>query len=1251
MQVSEAEGGWRIRYPEGLPIVERREEIVQLLREERVVVIAGETGSGKTTQLPKMCVEAGLAAGGRIACTQPRRVAALSISKRIAEELGVEWGREVGAKIRFTDKTRSETRIKVMTDGMLLNELQRDRDLREYSVVLVDEAHERSLNIDFILGYLKRLLERRKDLTVVITSATIDTAAFAAAFGGAPIVEVSGRMYPVETLWRPVEELLEASGEMTYVDAVAQAVEEVVGWNRPGDLLVFLPGEKDIREVKDQLEKRSIGRAEILPLFGRLSGPEQERIFRGSRYRKIILSTNIAETSITIPGIRFVVDSGLARISRYSTHTHTRRLPIEKIPQSSADQRRGRAGRVSEGVCVRLYSEQDYKSRPRYGVPEILRSNLAEVILRMTVFRIGNIRDFPFLEPPNERAIRAGYELLVQLGALDEEHMLTPLGRRLAHLPVDPTVGRMLLEAQREGCVREVLVIAAGLSIQDPRERPMEAAAEADRMHARFRHEESDFLGLLKIWEAYHDEMERLSQNQLRKFCRGHFLSYLRMREWRDIHTQLTRSLKETGKVRINTEPAEYEQIHRSLLSGLLSGVACHDEGNEFRAARNRKVCLFPGSVLYRKNAEPKRKKKKAVKAAAPVRPAAKWVLCGEYVETSRLFARTVARIDPRWIVRVGAHVVKSKYSEPFYDEKGERVLIRERILLYGLEVEARNRACLGIDAKAAMEIFLREALVEGRMRTRMGFHEANQKLLERLRERQTRLRAGSLWGLEENLYQFYADRLGPIGSPGDLRTYLRENYNGEDTVLYAQENDLLPQGGEEDAAEFFPDHAEINGLRLPLEYAYQPGEESDGATLRIPVERFEEMGAERLDWLVPGYLRQRIEYLLRGLPKDLRKRLFPVAERAQELGGRVQPEGGPLVGQLTRLLREVYQIPVREADWQESVVPEHLRPRIEVVDRKERMVAAGRDWAQVRRQYAAAVRADGGGAGRERQRIWAAGKGRYEREGVRLEQLPSLERALRLGDVAGVPVKAYPGLEAAGNGANLRLWETEARARAASRAGLPALCESAMGRDFGWFQRDLGKELKRVALAFAQWLTGEQLLAESLRLLRGYLFAVEDPLPVDRDKACALCEQARERMRGLAPRYVDLLETIAAERDRTVADLAAQSPWRAEVDALVHGRFLRDLDYERLRHYPRYLKAIRMRRERAARNPAKDAGKAKAVLDFIRRYNGLKASPAQMRRLRWLLEEFKVQCFAQELGTEGKVSAKTLEAAFAEVE
>lgn len=1241
-----------IRYPEDLPIVAHREAILGLIRANPVVVIAGETGSGKTTQIPKMCLEAGLAEKGKIACTQPRRVAALSISRRIAEELGVEWGHEVGAKIRFTDKTRRDTLVKVMTDGMLLTEIQGDPDLRAYSTILVDEAHERSLNIDFLLGYLKQLLKRRHDLKVIITSATIDTEAFSKAFDNAPILEVSGRLYPVETVYAPIDELLEDTGETTYIDGVVRSLEEIIDWNKPGDILVFLPGEKDIREVRDMLDGRGFKRVEVLPLFGRLTAQEQDRIFKRSQFRKIILATNIAETSITIPGIRFVVDSGLARVSRYSAHTHTRRLPIEKIAQSSANQRKGRAGRLSEGVCIRLYAEQDFKSRPDFSMPEILRSNLADVILRMIAFRIGDIRTFPFIEPPSERAIRSGFELLEQLGALDKNQGLTPLGRKLAHLPVDPTVARMLLEANKEGCLREVLVIAAGLSIQDPRERPMDLAKAADEMHRRFRHEESDFLTLLNIWNAYHEEMERLSQNQLRKFCKSHFLSYMRMREWRDIHSQLQRTMREIREFHDNREPAEYDQVHRALLSGLLSGVAMHDEGNLYRATRNRKVMIFPGSGLFKKTERQGKRKGGKAAPTGPKSQTAKFILSAEFMETTRLYARTVARIDPLWILRTGKHVLTHKYTDPSYDEKGERVVARERILLYGLEIATKRTAYLKIDPKAATEIFIREALVEGRIRTRLPFHEANQELVEAAKEQRTRLRESSGWALDERLYAFYAQRLQGVGSFGDLKAFIRDHHGGKDAFLRLTESDLMESSEAEDELAAFPDKADFGGIAIDLEYAYKPGEEDDGATLKIPVEEFESVDAARIEWSVPGYISQRIEFLLRGLPKAIRKQLFPLADLSQELSLKVNPGKGPLVDQLTDLLKELRGIPVRRADWATEVVPEYLQPRIEVVDQRKRTVAKGRDWAVVSRQYAEAVKARfEKGEDRGKLQIWKDGCARYERTDVRPENLPDLPEVLELGNIAGLPVKAWPGLELEGKRIHLRLYQELDTALAKTRSGLPALCELGLGREFGWFERDLGKELKRVALGFVFMMDSGTLHEESLFMLRRYLLRCPDPLPVGQSRVKEVTDRARLEMKGLVPKFVDQLAEIQRRREAVLELAGRNSPWEVELNALVHKRFLRECELPRLGEYPRYLEALSLRIRRARQNPSKDAEKARPLVAFIQRYQKLKTPAVVKRKLRWLLEEYKVQVFAQELGTAGKVSHKVIEAAFSEAE
>lgn len=1239
-------------FPPDLPITARAEEIIGTIRKSPVVVIAGETGSGKTTQLPKMCLAAGLGVAGKIACTQPRRVAALSVSRRIAEELRVVWGREVGAKIRFTDRSGDDTYIKMMTDGMLLAEVQGDPELSEYDAVIIDEAHERSLNIDFLLGYLQQLRARRPDLKILITSATIDTQAFSEAFDAAPIIEVSGRTFPVEVVYSPIDELLEESGDLSVIDGVAKAVENIVRANQPGDILVFLPGEKDIREARGLLEDLRLGRAEILPLFGRLSNEEQQRIFAPTQARKIILATNIAETSLTIPGIRFVVDSGLARVSRYHAQTHTRRLPIEPIARSSADQRKGRAGRVSDGVCIRLYPEQDYLARPKYATPEILRSNLAEVILRMTAFRLGRIEDFPFLNPPSTGAIRAGYGLLQDLGALDEERKISPLGRELARLPCDPTVGRMLLQAREEGAVREVLVIASALSIQDPRERPADARDAADRMHRKFEHPESDFLTLLNIWDAYHGETERLTQGQLRKFCKAHFVSYLRMREWREIHQQLSRVLDEIGEVRLNPKPAEYFQVHRALLSGLLANVAEREQGNHYRATHQRPVMLFPGSGLFDKQAAKVERKKhkgqqKPTKASGKRTPS--WIMCAEWMETSRLFGRTAARIEVEWVLDLGPHILRSAYSEPYYQEKGERVLVKERLSLYGLQVGIKRVGYARLQPAEATEIFIRAGLVAATLHSEPSWYQANQKLRAEIEDKQTRLRHASAWQLDERVYRFYARRLegSGVGSLADLNRWLRENHSGRSDRLIMEPRDLL--GEERLDAEAFPESVEAGGHQLPLAYHYKPGEEQDGATLKVPVGAFSSVDPAVLDWAVPGYLRQRIDHLLRGLPKTTRVKLHPLGEKVDALVSRVSPHHGSLQGQLTRLLGEHYGVRVWPDEWSGHAVPEHLRPRVEVLDEENQVVSAGRDWEAVRSKLEATMRGRGGGDDDARRRgrnaVWMKARERIERFAITSWNFPDFAREQSIGEVSGVPVMAYPGLERTEDGGiNLRLFPSPEKAGSATPAGFRQLLEDALAKDLGWLQKELARELKRAKLETVGWIPFPALERHAWEHVRAGILAVEDVLPLEKARFQTAYQVSRDRLRGYPPRFVDLLLEITGQR-RALRRLEDVNGARSDTFArLLPPDFLRWVPGERLAEIPRYLEALEKRIGRARLDPLKDREKEKRISPYVRALAELKKHTAERADLFWALEEYRVQVFAQEMGKRAKVSPKILD-------
>ena len=938
-----------ITYPPDLPITARTDDIVAAIRAHQVVVIAGETGSGKTTQIPKMCLEAGLGIEAKIGCTQPRRVAALTISRRIAEELRVTWGREAGCKIRFDDRTSPHTYIKLMTDGILLAETQGDPLLSEYNCLILDEAHERSLNIDFLLGYLKGLLAKRRELKLIITSATIDTAMFSRAFNDAPIIEVSGRLYPVEVYYAPLDEASEERGDLTYVDAAVRATEQILAESDRGDVLIFMPGERDIRETSDLLAGRFDREAEIIPLFGMLSAGEQQRVFAACDRRKIVVATNIAETSLTIPGIRYVVDSGLARISRYNPRTRTKRLPVEKISQSSANQRKGRAGRLEDGVCIRLFAEDDFAERPAYTQPEIQRANLAEVILRMKAFRLGDIETFPFVNPPPPAAIDGGYRLLQELGALDEARQLTPLGENLSRLPIDPTLGRMLLQSQHEHATHELLIIAAGLSIQDPRERPLDNKDAAAAAHKRFADPRSDFLTLLKIWDAVHDEWERLrTQNQRRKFCKANFLSYLRMREWQDLYAQLHDALEELGRFKLNESSADYAAIHRSILTGLLAHVATRKERNVYLGVGSRQLALFPGSALFDRNEKPKKigapgtapassKNPSRLAGAVPgAPPQPPWIVAGEIVETSQLFARTVAGIDPLWIVQLAPHLCQVTHQNPQWSAAAGNVLVEEKTTLYGLEIRKVKVSHGNINPAEATDIFIRSALVEedllpshqdaaenenddddtrvftmsGRpppMPPQYAFLEHNRKVRQKIETWQTRVRRHDLGDLDDKLYEFYAQRIHQVSSLPELNRLIRDC--GGPGFLCATEADLTGGQSLSFDSEAFPDAVPLGGQPVALSYAYSPGEEQDGVTVKLGFSLAQTVSQSCVEWSVPGLREGLVNELLRALPKSIRRELQPFPPKVVEIVSELQPAGESLQQDLAVFIRRRYGV------------------------------------------------------------------------------------------------------------------------------------------------------------------------------------------------------------------------------------------------------------------------------------------------------------------------------------------------------
>ncbi len=1277
---------FRIEFPPELPISARADEIIGLLQKHQVLVLAGETGSGKTTQIPKMCLAAGSGLKGRIACTQPRRVAAASVSRRVAEELNVPFGREVGCKIRFADQTSDATVIKFMTDGMLLAELQGDPDLHEYDTIIVDEAHERSLNIDFILGHLRRLRLRRPDLRIVITSATIDTEAFSKAFDGAPVVEVSGRVYPVEVVWSPLEEM-KAEGdreEFTYIDGAVEAVRRVLGESAGGDILVFLPTERDIREVRDLLEGRNSRDTEVVPLYGRLTNAEQQRVFAPTRNRKIVVATNIAETSLTIPGIRFVVDTGLARVSRYVPQSRTRRLPIEPVAQSSADQRKGRCGRVSDGVCIRLYAEQDFNDRPRFAQPEIQRSNLADVILRMKAFGLGDIEEFPFLNAPPAKGIRAGYALLHELGAIDDGGALTELGRELAHLPVDPTVGRMILQARQEKCLREVLVIAAALSIQDPRERPLDQQARADAAHRRFAHRDSDFLTLLAIWEAYHDEFEAMTLGKLRKFCTAHFLSFMRMREWRDVHAQLADVLAERAgfvptsihdgvrkgeEVQLAPGTPAYRAIHRSILTGLLGNIATRHDDGTWHATHDRKVAVFPGSGLFEKS-EPR---KSASGGRAPpdsTKRSPRWLMAAEIMETGRVYARNCAKIDPQWALELGAHLLKAAHSEPFWGQEAGRVLVKERRRLYNLELETRAVGYGKINPAHATEIFIREGLVGDTITWPFDFLAHNRRLREQTEAVLTRTRSAGYLGLDEAVYRFYAARLmpeggarppgahetrpeaafHPISSVAELVDLVRHRRMTEPKFLFLSEDDLRLPDELAAAAENFPAALPIENRALPLDYAYKPGQEDDGVTLRVSPAEAEQLTPAALDWAVPGHLREKVELLLKSLPKEQRRALIPLTVTAQKLtaalpllAARTPPP--TLIQALAELLSDRLGVRLDARHFSAAAVPGHLRVRVAVVDEKGRVLGASRELAELKGLLGVKRRELAQQAAGDDSAAWRATREKWETPPAQEWIFGELPESLTVEMRGGVRVPAFPGLAALPAGVAVRLFASAETARSATEVGLEKLFEAALRHDLGWLEKEL-RDLRTLGPLAANLAPWPQLQADAWEAIRRWVCR-RSVWPLQAGRFATAVTKAKADLRGLVPRVAGQLREIL---DLRLALLTHKTPYpglEADLAGLLPGDFLRATPFERLPHLVRYLKGRQLRAERWKRDTAKDTVRARELQPFAQAVQRLGGRAGGFR---WLVEEFRVSLFAQELGTAEPVSAVRLERALQEL-
>ncbi|PIE82871.1 MAG: ATP-dependent RNA helicase HrpA [Candidatus Contendobacter odensis] len=1222
-------------FDNSLPINFHRERIAAAINDHQVVVVCGETGSGKTTQLPKICLSMGLGAAGLIGHTQPRRIAARTVAARIAGELKTTLGEWVGYKVRFSDYTGANIAIKLMTDGILLAETQSDRRLDHYEVIIIDEAHERSLNIDFLLGYLKQLLPRRPDLKLIITSATIDPERFSRHFDRAPIVEVSGRSYPVEIRYHPVLAADEDDRDRDLQQAILDAV-DILWAQGPGDILIFLSGEREIRETAESLRKHHPPNTEILPLYARLSVAEQSRVFQPHGRPRIVLATNVAETSLTVPGIRYVIDPGTARISRYSPRSRIQRLPVEKISQASANQRAGRCGRISAGICIRLYAEDDFRSRPAFTDPEILRTHLAAVILQMSALNLGHPEIFPFVDPPESRQISDGFQLLFELQAMDGQRRITELGRQLAKLPVDPRLGRMLLAAQREGCVREVLAIVSALTIQDPRERPLEKQQAADEKHSRFRDEHSDFLALLKLWAYYHEQVRQLSRNQLRNQCRRDFLSFVRMREWHDLYKELLRRVTEMG-MRCNEAEAPYDHLHRALLTGLLGYLGLkRSQDQVYLGAHGRRVYLFPGSGLFRK------------------RP--RWVVAAEQVETSRLYARTVARIEPEWIEGLAGHLLKHHYSAPCWQKRHAQVAAVERVTLYGLPVVTNRRVNYGrLDPVVARELFIRYALVEGEFQCGAAFFRHNRQLLVELAELETRARR-DLTADEEALYRFYDERIPEkIYSGASFDRWRKQAERDNPQLLFFDRDAVLAKAAPIADSGRFPDYLDFGDLKLPLSYQFTPGADDDGVTLTVPLAAVNQIDPKQLDWLVPGLLAERMAALLKSLPKALRRHFVPVPNYVQALLESVVADGCSLTGAMAGRLYQMTGVQIPDNAWNYAAVAEHLRMRCRVVDSHDQELVAGRDWETIQLQL----------RGEARISFAALPTPEFEREGVRSWDFGELPQEVSF-TRNNVRLKGYPALVAEADGTlALRVLDSAPRAKVVTRAGIRRLIVWQLGSVARQLIRKL-PHFQQMTLHYTGLGTQEMLRDDVLNTIIDRAFLTDGPLPRNRVAFEVMLEQGRSRLAAARVAVGDTTAAILATYHQIRCVLNSDSPpvWAEaltdihdQLEHLVYPGSFSNTPAEWLSHLPRYLRAIELRIQKFRMAPDKDRQRCSQILPLWENCKRQWARNAERERydaelihFRWLLEELRVSQFAQELKTAMPVSVKRLEAQWKQV-
>ncbi|WP_371095932.1 ATP-dependent RNA helicase HrpA [Streptomyces sanglieri] len=1236
-----------LTYPEQLPVSQKKDEILEAIRDHQVVIVAGETGSGKTTQIPKICMELGRGVRGMIGHTQPRRIAARTVAERVADELKTPLGEAVGWKVRFTDQVNPEaTFVKLMTDGILLAEIQTDRELRAYDTIIIDEAHERSLNIDFLLGYLARLLPKRPDLKVVITSATIDPERFARHFGEAPIVEVSGRTYPVEVRYRPLLEEEGDDSDRDQITAICDAVDELQT-EGPGDVLVFLSGEREIRDTADALNKRNLRHTEVLPLYARLSHAEQHRVFQRHTGRRIVLATNVAETSLTVPGIKYVIDPGNARISRYSHRTKVQRLPIERISQASANQRKGRCGRTSDGICIRLYSEDDFLTRPEFTDPEILRTNLASVILQMTAAGLGDIEKFPFIDPPDHRNIRDGVQLLQELGALDLEEKspqegkkgqrLTQLGRKLSQLPVDPRLARMVIEADRNGCVREVMVIASALSIQDPRERPSEKQTQADQQHARFKDETSDFLAFLNLWRYIREQQKERGSSSFRRMCKQEYLNFLRIREWQDIYAQLRTVAKQMG-IQLNEEDAPEQSVHTSLLAGLLSHIGLKDtEKNEYLGARSAKFAIFPGSALFKKQP--------------------RFVMSAELVETSRLWARVNAKVEPEWIEPLAQHLLKRTYSEPHWEKDQAAVMAYERVTLYGVPIVAQRKINFGrIDAETSRDLFIRNALVEGDWRTHHQFFHDNRKLLGEVEELEHRARRRDILVDDETLFDFYDRRIPDhVVSGAHFDSWWKHKRRDEPDALDFERSMLINEKAGAVTKDDYPDTWRQGKLKFKVTYQFEPGADADGVTVHIPLQVLNQVTAEGFDWQIPGLREEVVTELIRSLPKPIRRHYVPAPNYADKFLDRAVPLQEPLPLTLARELQGMVGVPVTADDFDLSRVPDHLKITFRIIDERRRKVAEDKDLEALKLQLRPKARqalskAAAATAGPSGESI--------ERSGLTDWTIGTLNRVFETRR-AGQPVKAYPALVDQGGTVAVRLFDTEAEQQRAMWLGTRKLIMLNVPVNPAKFASDKLTNQQKLALSRNPHGSIQALFEDCATAAADRLIVAHGGPAWDEESFRKLYDKVRADLVALTEHTVKQVQQVLAAWQACERRLKATNSLvlvnnvtdaRDQLAALMPPDFVTRTGLRRLPDLMRYLVAVDRRLQQMPTAVQRDTTRMEKVHEMQDEYAWLleqlpqgRPVPQEVLDIRWMIEELRVSYFAHALGTAYPVSDKRI--------